>query len=73
MANKKILKTLFGTEQVLTVIPGAVTAVAVMLLSLVAAKYLGEFFIFRLSSIWRNHRYLLFSWPSSSECWLGTS
>jgi len=44
MANKKIAKTLFGTEQVLTVIPGAVTAVAVMLLSLVAAKYLGEFF-----------------------------
>ncbi len=44
MANKKIAKTLFGTEKVLTVIPGAVTAVAVMLLSLVAAKYLGEFF-----------------------------
>jgi uncharacterized integral membrane protein (TIGR00698 family) len=41
---KKFLKTLFGTEKVLTVIPGALTAIAVMLLSLVAAKYLGEFF-----------------------------
>jgi uncharacterized integral membrane protein (TIGR00698 family) len=41
---KKILKTLFGTEKVLTVIPGALTAIAVMLLSLLAAKYLGEFF-----------------------------
>jgi uncharacterized integral membrane protein (TIGR00698 family) len=44
MAEKKILKTLFGTEKVLTVIPGALTAIAVMLLSLLAAKYLGEFF-----------------------------
>lgn len=41
---KKILNTLFGTEKVLTVIPGALTAIAVMLLSLLAAKYLGEFF-----------------------------
>ncbi len=41
---KKILTTLFGTEKVLTVIPGALTAIAVMLLSLLAAKYLGEFF-----------------------------
>jgi uncharacterized integral membrane protein (TIGR00698 family) len=41
---KKFLKTLFGTEKVLTVIPGALTAIAVMLLSLLAAKYLGEFF-----------------------------
>jgi uncharacterized integral membrane protein (TIGR00698 family) len=44
MADKKFLKTLFGTEKVLTVIPGALTAIAVMLLSLLAAKYLGEFF-----------------------------
>ncbi len=44
MANKKIRKTLFGTDRILTVIPGAVTAVLVMLLSLAAAKYLGEFF-----------------------------
>lgn len=44
MANKKILKTIFGTDRILTVIPGAVTAVIVMLLSLAAAKYLGEFF-----------------------------
>ena len=41
---KKILKTLFGTEKVLTVIPGTVVAVAVMLLSLLAARYLGAFF-----------------------------
>jgi uncharacterized integral membrane protein (TIGR00698 family) len=44
MANKKILKSLFGTEKAGTVFPGALTAVAVMLLSLVAARYLGEFF-----------------------------
>jgi len=41
---KKLLKNLFGTEQVLTVIPGTLVAVAVMLLSLLAARYLGEFF-----------------------------
>ncbi len=41
---KKLLKNLFGTEKVLTVIPGTLVAVAVMLLSLLAAKYLGEFF-----------------------------
>ncbi|MBN2552738.1 MAG: putative sulfate exporter family transporter [Spirochaetales bacterium] len=41
---KKLLKSLFGTEKVLTVIPGTVVAVAVMLLSLLAARYLGEFF-----------------------------
>jgi uncharacterized integral membrane protein (TIGR00698 family) len=41
---KKILKTLFGTEKVLTVIPGTAVAVAVMLLSLLAARYLGAFF-----------------------------
>ena len=41
---KKVLKTIFGTERVLTVIPGALTAIAVMLLSLLAARYLGEFF-----------------------------
>jgi uncharacterized integral membrane protein (TIGR00698 family) len=44
MADNKFLKTLFGTEKVLTVIPGALIAIAVMLLSLVAADYLGEFF-----------------------------
>jgi uncharacterized membrane protein YadS len=41
---KKLLKNLFGTEKVLTVIPGTLVAVAVMLLSLLAAKYLGELF-----------------------------
>jgi uncharacterized integral membrane protein (TIGR00698 family) len=41
---KKLLKSLFGTEKVLTVIPGTLVAVAVMLLSLLAAKYLGDFF-----------------------------
>ena len=41
---KKLLKNLFGTEKVLTVIPGTLVAVAVMLLSLLAARYLGEFF-----------------------------
>ena len=41
---KKLLKNLFGTERVLTVIPGTLVAVAVMLLSLLAARYLGEFF-----------------------------
>ena len=44
MADNKVLKALFGTEKVLTVIPGTLTAVAVMLLSLLAARYLGEFF-----------------------------
>jgi uncharacterized integral membrane protein (TIGR00698 family) len=44
MANNKILKTVFGTEKVWTVIPGTLTAIAVMLLSLVAARYLGAFF-----------------------------
>jgi uncharacterized integral membrane protein (TIGR00698 family) len=44
MAEKKILKTLFSTEKVLTVIPGTLVAVAVMLLSLLAARYLGAFF-----------------------------
>jgi uncharacterized integral membrane protein (TIGR00698 family) len=41
---KKLLKNLFGTEKVLTVIPGTLVAVGVMLLSLLVAKYLGDFF-----------------------------
>ena len=44
MANNRILKIAFGTDRVLTLIPGTLTAVAVMLLSLIAAKYLGQLF-----------------------------
>jgi uncharacterized integral membrane protein (TIGR00698 family) len=44
MADNKLLKALFGTEKVLTVIPGTLIAVAVMLLALVASRYLGAFF-----------------------------
>ena len=44
MADNKLLKALFGTEKVLMVIPGMLIAVAVMLLALVASRYLGAFF-----------------------------
>jgi len=43
MTNKKMLKTIFGTDNALSVIPGTVLAFAVMLLSLFAASHLGNF------------------------------
>ncbi|MBN1557895.1 MAG: putative sulfate exporter family transporter [Lentisphaerae bacterium] len=44
MANSKLMKTLFGTDKPLTVIPGALLALAVMLVSVWLADALGGFF-----------------------------
>jgi uncharacterized integral membrane protein (TIGR00698 family) len=44
MERSRVLKALFGTEKLLTVIPGTAVAVAVMLGSMLATRYLGAFF-----------------------------
>ena len=44
MIENKALKTLFGTENATTVIPGVILAVIVAIGSLLAAMFLGDFF-----------------------------
>jgi len=49
MKRKKILTVLFGTEKVLTVIPGALLGIAVMLTAKILSDYVGIFFKTRLN------------------------
>ncbi len=42
-SKANILKSLFGTQKILSIIPGTLLTIAVMLVSMIAAKYLGRF------------------------------
>ncbi len=44
MPTNKILKSIFGTDKVWEIIPGTVTAIAVMIASILASHYLGILF-----------------------------